>query len=171
MMYFPDNIDTNCGVYRIKNMRNGKFYIGSTKNASNRKSKHFSTLRRGIHDCTHLQNAWNLETDKSVFEFQMFIYCDKDDRIAMEQSCIDVMQPEYNLSLIAGKVEMTDEVKQKIRVKRKEFLSNNPNHLVDYARSDSGREDYKNRGSKISKTQKANPSDPIVKTEIKLQII
>ena len=102
-MYLPVNINKECGIYKIINTRTGKFYIGSTKNAWNRKKNHFSRLKRGVHDNPHLQAAWSQEADKSVFEFQMFIYCDKDALIGLEQGCINFMNPDYNLNLVAGK--------------------------------------------------------------------
>lgn len=98
----------------IKNTRNGKKYIGSTKNGRSRKNEHFSLLRKGRHHCDYLQHAWNAEEDKSVFQFSMFIYCKKEQLLALEQSCFDHMKPEYNTSLIADRVEMTDETRRKI---------------------------------------------------------
>ena len=68
-----------------------------------------------MHHCDYLQHAWNAEIDKSVFEFQMFIYCKENDLISMEQSCFDIMRPEYNTSKIAGRTEHTEEFKKHMR--------------------------------------------------------
>lgn len=100
--YLPSGVNGQCGIYRIVNTRNGKFYVGSTKNAPTRKKKHFNELKRNAHGNEYLQNAWNAEEDKAVFEFQMFIYCKESELIALEQSCFDVMKPVYNFSIIAG---------------------------------------------------------------------
>jgi group I intron endonuclease len=94
----PANTNAQCGVYMIRNTRNGKKYIGSTKNAKQRESAHFRGLLAGSHSCAHLQNAWNAEEDKSVFRFGMFIYCRADLRVELEQACLDLMRPEYNVS-------------------------------------------------------------------------
>jgi group I intron endonuclease len=99
-VHIPENVDQNCGIYRIKNMRNGKCYIGSSKNLSSRKSNHFRKLFLGKHSCPPLQNAWNAENDKSVFEFQIFIYCKEAERFEIEQKCIDIINPCYNVCKI-----------------------------------------------------------------------
>ena len=98
----------------IKNTRNGKKYIGSTKAAKIRRANHFRNLKKGTHCCDHLQSAWNLEQDKSVFKFEMFIYCKESDLLNIEQGCFDCMKPEYNSSLIAGRPEHTPTVRKKM---------------------------------------------------------
>lgn len=100
-------------------MRNGKCYIGSSKNISKRKYEHFRLLQSGKHQNAYLQRAYDLESDKSVFVFHVFIFCKENDLIALEQSCFNTMKPEYNLSSIAGKVEFTKEIKNKISEKNK----------------------------------------------------
>jgi hypothetical protein len=99
----------------IKNTRNGKKYIGSTNNAPRREKNHFKALRKGEHHCDYLQRAWEIELDKSVFKFFMFIYCAESQLKLMEQSCFDHMLPEYNVSLIANRPEMNDYTRNKIR--------------------------------------------------------
>ncbi len=47
------------GIYRIVNLRNDKYYIGSTSNFMLRKSQHLSDLRKGKHHNRHLQFAFN----------------------------------------------------------------------------------------------------------------
>jgi group I intron endonuclease len=47
------------GIYKIINIQNNKFYIGSAVNFSRRKTRHFSELRTGKHKNKHLQAAWN----------------------------------------------------------------------------------------------------------------
>jgi group I intron endonuclease len=47
------------GIYKIINVVTNSFYIGSSVNLQKRKSRHFSTLRRGVHANRHLQAAWN----------------------------------------------------------------------------------------------------------------
>ncbi len=98
----PQNVNINCGIYRIKNMRTGKFYVGSSKRLRARKNQHFKALEEGAHANHYLQNAWNAEEDKSVFEFQVFIYCNEDSLIKIEQGCLDYMKPSYNLNNVAG---------------------------------------------------------------------
>lgn len=47
------------GIYKIINVVNNKFYIGSAVNFSRRKARHFSELRNNKHSNGKLQNAWN----------------------------------------------------------------------------------------------------------------
>lgn len=96
--HIPTNVDENCGIYRIKNLRNGKCYIGSSQHLSNRRAEHFRLLKNGHHDNARLQNAWNKETNKSLFEFQVFIYCKVGDLRGIEQNCLSFMNHEYNIS-------------------------------------------------------------------------
>ena len=49
----------NQGIYKIINVVNNKFYVGSAVNLRKRKSRHFSELRTGKHNNRHLLAAWN----------------------------------------------------------------------------------------------------------------
>lgn len=46
------------GIYKIINVVNGKFYVGSAVSFRKRKARHFSELRNGKHNNRHLQAAW-----------------------------------------------------------------------------------------------------------------
>ena len=45
-------------IYKITNRKNGKFYIGSTVDISERRRTHFRQLKKGEHHCFHLQRAY-----------------------------------------------------------------------------------------------------------------
>jgi group I intron endonuclease len=47
------------GIYKIINVINNKFYVGSAVNLKRRKTRHFSELRKNKHNNRHLQAAWN----------------------------------------------------------------------------------------------------------------
>lgn len=47
------------GIYKIINIVNNKFYIGSTVNTKRRRARHFSELRTNKHNNKYLQTAWN----------------------------------------------------------------------------------------------------------------
>jgi group I intron endonuclease len=47
------------GIYKIINVVNNKFYVGSTVNISRRRARHFSELRNNRHNNKYLQSAWN----------------------------------------------------------------------------------------------------------------
>lgn len=65
-----DSIMGVIGIYKIQNMKNGKFYIGLAKDIGVRWGKHKSSLRKGNHFNEHLQNAWNSYGEKN---FDIFI--------------------------------------------------------------------------------------------------
>ncbi|MHB0978460.1 MAG: NUMOD3 domain-containing DNA-binding protein [Minisyncoccota bacterium] len=46
-------------IYKIINLTNGKFYVGSTVNQRERFRTHRNKLRGNRHHCKHLQAAWN----------------------------------------------------------------------------------------------------------------
>ena len=46
------------GVYKIINVVNNKFYVGSAVDLKRRKTRHFSELRTGKHNNRYLQAAW-----------------------------------------------------------------------------------------------------------------
>lgn len=52
------------GIYEIKNLQNGKRYIGQSENVLERLGKHISTLNDGTHDCFALQEDWDQTQEK-----------------------------------------------------------------------------------------------------------
>lgn len=46
------------GIYKIINVVNNKFYVGSAVDLKRRKTRHFSELRTGKHNNKYLQAAW-----------------------------------------------------------------------------------------------------------------
>jgi group I intron endonuclease len=61
---------TNCGVYKIVNMLDGKIYVGSSISLKNRKYEHFRALRKGTHKNKHLQNAFIRDKEEN-FQFEI----------------------------------------------------------------------------------------------------
>lgn len=53
------------GIYKIINVVNNKFYVGSAVDLKRRKTRHFSELRNGKHNNAKLQNAWNKYGEQS----------------------------------------------------------------------------------------------------------
>jgi group I intron endonuclease len=49
------------GVYMLKNLNNGKVYIGSSRSLPERKYRHFYRLKNNTHHNPYLQNAFNKE--------------------------------------------------------------------------------------------------------------
>lgn len=101
------------GIYKIENVANGKVYIGSSNNIERRWQKHKALLRHNKHQNRHLQNAWN-KYGEDRFIFSIVELCPVDSLLNKEQYFIDVLSPEYNQTAIAGKVEMTNDMRQKL---------------------------------------------------------
>lgn len=92
----------NRGVYEIKNIANGKSYIGSAAiSFARRWNAHRQRLRRGIHTNKHLQAAW-IKYGSDAFEFKPLIICAREHAVAYEQLCLDAFKPQYNKCPTAG---------------------------------------------------------------------
>jgi group I intron endonuclease len=59
-----------CGIYGIRNIVNGKWYVGQSTNVNIRKIIHFSCLKHGCHHNGYLQNSF-LKHGKNNFEFRI----------------------------------------------------------------------------------------------------
>lgn len=108
------------GVYKITNLINSKFYIGSSsRNLLERFNKHQYQLKSNIHTNKHLQSSYNKYGIEN-FKFEILEYCSRDTCIEREQFYIDTLKPQYNKNLIAGSslnVKHSEETKDKIRQK------------------------------------------------------
>lgn len=94
------------GVYEIKNLADGKRYIGSSKGVKTRIREHKRSLERGTHKNKHLSAAYE-ECGSQNFSFSVLEYVTGDDLIEREQHFIDKYsacdrQKGYNISKKAG---------------------------------------------------------------------
>jgi|GEM_PF-2053228 len=82
-----------CGVYAIYNTVNDKLYIGATVSMQNRFGVHKSQLKRGNHESTPLQRAWN-EYGSEAFDFVCLEPVDREEKlIEREQAWLDALRP------------------------------------------------------------------------------
>ena len=112
------------GVYRIRNIINGKIYIGSAVCLYQREAKHFSELKRGSHANNGLQNAYNkYGKDALVFEpIELMAFSDKEFLIEREQHFLDTLTPwkkkiGYNIRKVAHSnagIPLSEEAKKKL---------------------------------------------------------
>lgn len=106
----------NIGIYKITNLINNKFYIGSSVCLNRRKENHFYQLNKNIHNNKHLQSSFNKYTKKN-FKFEIIEYCNKEDVLIREQHYLDTFKPHYNFCKIAGNtlgIKCSEETKRKI---------------------------------------------------------
>lgn len=89
------------GIYKIQSLSNPKkFYIGSAINLKNRKSQHFSLLKKRCHYNKIMQNAYDKYNDlvfiniEIVFNVQLLII--------REQYYINSLNPPFNICKKAG---------------------------------------------------------------------
>lgn len=57
-------------IYKIRNVVNGKFYVGSSTDTQIRFKNHRRLLRKNRHHCKHLQAAWN-KYGEDCFKFEI----------------------------------------------------------------------------------------------------
>lgn len=67
-------------IYKIRNVANGKFYVGSAQNTHVRFRQHRRLLRKGVHHCKHLQAAWN-KYGEDVFKFEVVEYVGSSEKL------------------------------------------------------------------------------------------
>lgn len=94
-------ITNECGIYKIKNMITGDFYIGSANNIRRRFYNHRYTLGTNCHENEHLQNAWN-KYGKQAYEFTTVLLCDIENKLYYEQTLLDGLRPAYNMAKYAA---------------------------------------------------------------------
>jgi len=96
-----DNYDYS-GIYKITNIENNKFYIGSAKNIKHRWRVHLTHFKHNKHCNIYMQRTY----DKYGVASLLFELIEKVDDLSLlierEQYYMDTLKPEYNLSPTAG---------------------------------------------------------------------
>ncbi len=105
------------GIYKIINKINDKYYIGSSNNIYKRFNQHKLNLNKNIHKNSHLQWSWN-KYGNNNFNFVIIEEIPQENLLLVEQKYLDIAKIEknkcYNTSFIAGRIEMTDEIRKKL---------------------------------------------------------
>lgn len=108
----------NKGIYKILNIVNNKFYIGSTNRIfGERWAQHKTELNKNKHKNSYLQNAYNKYGKESFIyiEHEILNNIKNVNKIReREQYWVDNLKPEYNLSCVAAYGEMTSLGKYKM---------------------------------------------------------
>lgn len=119
-------------IYKIVNLVNGHFYVGSTKNFKKRKVRHLRDLNRGEHHSIYLQRAYN-KYGVDNFKFEVIEECSVASLFDREEYWTKQLLPEYNIGSICGGDNYTNHpdkelIKKKI-VKNLEKAWENPTRL------------------------------------------
>lgn len=76
-------------IYKIRNVVNNKFYVGSTVNTEVRFKAHRRHLRKGKHQSPHMQAAWN-KYGEDCFKFEVVEHvANPEDLLKAEQVWLD----------------------------------------------------------------------------------
>ena len=119
------NIDhlLKTGIYKITNLVNNKYYIGSTQESFIKRWKHHTgSLRRGSHKNTHLQNAWN-NYGEDNFIFTILETCEIENCLEREQIYLNKFLNKncYNMNPLATGPCLTEKSIKKQVESRKRF--------------------------------------------------
>lgn len=85
------------GVYRIRNLANNKFYIGSTSNLYQRFIQYKSALEKGNHHSIYLQRSFD-KYGTSYFIMEVLLLCKQEYLLYYEQQLIEELNPDYNMN-------------------------------------------------------------------------
>lgn len=121
------------GVYAVRNVANGKVYVGQTQHLSRRWTSHRADLRQNKHVNTHLQRAWNKYGPTSfVFEV-LHLLKEGEDLALLEMHYIELLgalQPArgYNLNAVTPvSYRASEETRQKQSAAQRAYHAANPN--------------------------------------------
>lgn len=109
------------GIYQIRNLVNGKRYVGSAVTIRARWATHLSELRSGKHKNRYLLSSWRKYGERA-FLFEVLENCPRNSLIEREQFWMDCTSPEYNLSPTAGSclgVKHSEETRRKCSERHK----------------------------------------------------
>lgn len=98
-MQIPKNFGLKIsGIYKITNIINNKFYIGSSVNIYYRLKRHYSDLKRGIHQNKYLLNSY-IKYGEESFIVSIIEEISNDLLLEREQYWINILKPNYNIVL------------------------------------------------------------------------
>ena len=89
------------GIYMIRNLKNGKVYIGQSVDIRSRWYKHKNDLRKKSHRNIKLQNAWNKYGEEN-FSFEVVLTCSKEELNSNEKYYVtkyNSYKEGYNMTL------------------------------------------------------------------------
>jgi group I intron endonuclease len=114
------------GVYMIRNRKTGHIYCGSSMDCESRWLEHLVALHNKRHNAI-FQQAWNIFGELS-FDFMIIKHCDNcislKDLHKLEQYCLDILQPKYNVSKRADGIDANVLSEYRSRPEIKEHYSN-----------------------------------------------
>ena len=120
------------GIYKITNVINGKYYLGSSKNISSRYRSHLCTLKNNKSPCRLLQNAV-IKYGLINFVFEVIEICENYQEI--ECILLKELNPKYNIIQETGEKRiLSKETRKRMSESKKGIPSPfkgvlNPNYI------------------------------------------
>lgn len=108
------------GIYKIVNTKNGKMYIGSSKNIKRRWGIHKSSLKNNRHHSVHLQRAWN-KYGKESFVYEVIKEMSNASETELfneETNYITTLKPDYNVGCVGGGDNLTNHPNRELIIKK-----------------------------------------------------
>ena len=147
-------------IYRITNMSNGKFYIGSADSFARREWQHKYALRRKGHKNPHLQAAWD-KYGEEMFVFEVVEQIPEgEDQLVWEDRWLRecVGKPDcYNVNTLATAprlgITLSEESRQKLSANRTGKAAGEEHYRFGQTVSEEVRQ-------KIGNTQRGKPKKP-----------
>jgi group I intron endonuclease len=133
--------DKVCCVYKIDNIKNGKFYVGGTTNYFHRRSQHLYNLRKSSYANTPLQEDF-LQFGEQFFVFSILKMSTPETLEKDEQFWIDTLHPTYNMSRFAKKPDELIVFSEKANLSRSaavKKLWENPDFRANFSAKNKGR--------------------------------
>lgn len=105
-------------IYAIVNTKTFDMYVGSAVDVARRWRRHTHDLRKNVHACQHLQNAYH-KYGADAFDWEIIeTVAVKEDLIQREQVWLDFFRPAYNKRHIANSclgLKRSPEAREKMR--------------------------------------------------------
>jgi len=130
--FIYDGKSNSSGIYKIRNIQNGRIYIGSAKRFKERWSAHLSNLERNAHANKYLQRDFNkCGTDSFEISIVEIIDGPKDKRLLAEGRYLlqyhDKCKQCYNIRKLptsnGGFSKTSEETREKMSSSRKKYWS------------------------------------------------
>ena len=139
----------NSGIYKITNIKNGKFYIGSSKDIEFRWNEHKKHLNGNYHINKKLQNAWNFY-GKENFSFDVLETVNECDLLVKEQFYLNMFKPHmkeigYNINPSAYGGDTITHNPNKEQIIKNMTVANNIGHMHGKKHSDEAKEKQRDR--------------------------
>jgi group I intron endonuclease len=153
----PSSLYKACGVYKIRNLINGKEYIGSSTNLSARWCNHKYECNRRENNARLLQEDWVLFKEEQ-FVFEVLELCKKEELRDREQYWIEKNKPAYNIAPTAYSskgCKVPEDLKQKIFDNNPSILKGRSERITEYNKRPEVREMRSIHFKKIASTPEA----------------